>query len=198
MKALGLPLAGAVALACAGAPASAALVGASYDFATPSIAVLSSTGPGRYTDPFNPRFCLGGGTPDNCVGNSLLGVLSFADVSATEATLTFTFTGNVLGERAFGLTLGNFGTTDGSTVTDIAYRSGAFGPGDGTFGLTSFANGVATFAGTPDVEFDNFFAFDGVSFVFDVTLEPPAPIPLPAAAWMLLAGLGALAALRRR
>lgn len=106
----------AIALAVSAAhPASAHLVGATYDFAT------SATGhnaigaiPGTYTDPANPGFCVG--PPVECAsGAGMSGAFSFADLSPSSSTITFTFFGGTsgAGPGSFSIDLSDFSTTDG-------------------------------------------------------------------------------------
>ena len=69
----------------------------------------------------------------------------------------------------------------------------------GMFGLADFA-GVTTAPGfvLGDAAQLDFLTDPDAFAVATITIEEVAPIPLPAAGWMLLAGMGALAGLRRR
>jgi len=169
-------------------------VGATYDFTISGNAITSSSANGSYTDPANPSWCLGP-NDDNCAGSGVTSLLSFGDVSPTSATVTFSFIGSTRSPaEAFTVTLGNFTTTDGSTVTGISYASG--GLATGSFALSSFDGTTATFEGSTT---SNYNAIGGANVVFDVQLEPAvAPIPLPAPLALLVGGLAALGVAGRR
>ena len=93
----------------------------------------------------------------------------------------------------------------------LAFFNGVDAVNLGALGFTLTGNEVATLApvsplGTKfafveiaDIAFDRVvLSSGGNAFEYGLVESTPAPVPLPAAAWMLLAGLGALVAVRRR
>lgn len=64
--------------------------------------------------------------------------------------------------------------------------------------ITGIAIGVGTFNQGQTGFVDNVSLFNGSLEVVSADFETPAPIPLPAAGWMLLAGLGGLGMIGRR
>lgn len=161
----------AIALAFSAAyPASAHLVGATYDFST------STTGntqigatPGAYTDPSNPGFCVG--PPVSCgSGSGMSGSFTFADVSTNSSTITFTFFGSTdgAGPGTFSIDLSNFVTTDGEHITGITYGSGNLAGGD--FTSVSWNGSEAIFTGSTSTDYN---AVGGRSIVFDVSTAVP-------------------------
>ena len=64
----------------------------------------------------------------------MTGSFSFAQVSPTQDTITFTFSGNspVDISGSFSIDIGNFKTIDGETITAVSYASGNLINGDFT------------------------------------------------------------------
>lgn len=109
-------------------------------------------------------------------------------------------------------TVGRSSVYDAGTEVNESFGQ-AFNPsdGDGPGFLGNDENGVvhlssdaelATLFGEPVPPFAGGFLTDANDVDFNnlltITIEEVAPVPLPAAAWMLLAGLGGLFAMRRR
>ena len=112
------------------------------------------------------------------------------------STMTFTFFGSTTGAAVgtFVLDLGNFVTTDGSTIANVSYSSGNLASGN--FTSVSWDGTNALFTGTAT---NGFNAIGGRSVVFNVEMVP-AEVPEPATltlTGMALAGF-AIAARRRR
>jgi hypothetical protein len=97
------------------------------------------------------------------------------------------------------------------TYNTLTFFNGADAVDLGALGFSITGNEVAALApvsplGTrfavltvADIAFDRVTLSSGSNaFEFGLVESTPAPVPLPAAAWMLLAGLGALVAVRRR
>ncbi|MBK1661296.1 hypothetical protein E2C05_26405 [Paracraurococcus ruber] len=183
----------------AGAPAAqAALQGATYRFGVPVAGDINNPLPGTYTDPANPSVCVNRSA--GCPAFGLSVGFSFTDLTATTARITFAVAGGANASGPFQITLGNFVTVDGATVTDIVSGSGqSF---DGSFGLQNWDGTTATFIATPVTSpFSPLvFAAPGrtIFISFDVTLQPAAPVPAPPALPLLGAGLLGLLALVRR
>ncbi len=182
-----LPFA-ALTLAVGASPATADLVGASYDFSvssTGTVDIVSQSPNGGYTDPSGPFFCIG--PANGCdVGSGVSSFLSFADVSSGSATITFTFFGSTFGSTgSFAVDLNNWSLPNGEKILGITYGSGNFSQGD--FSSVSFNGSDAVFTGTSNG--GGFSALGGRSVVFDVTL---GTVP-EASTWaMLLAGFAGL------
>lgn len=193
MRALYLGTALSVVMA---ASANATIVGSTYDFtasATGGTAILATNG--TYTDPANPGFCVG--PPTACAsGAGLSGAFTFAKVSPTSDTITFTFFGGTSGSvGTFAIDLGNFKTTDGESITDVTYASGNLTIGSFTSVTWNGTDAVFTGSGNP-----NYGALGGQSVVFDVATSG-ASVPEPASLTLFgtaLLAFGAFAALRRR
>lgn len=104
-------------------------------------------------------------------------------------------------ENGFDFTL----LADGMTVKDGQFLSFSFGHNvsSGVEGTLAFVDALSTASiglnvlGLTEVDTGS---LGTVSWVNDVPTNPggPAVVPLPAAGWMLIAGLGGLAAMRRR
>ena len=180
-----LPALTAIALVVSAAvPASAHLVGATYDFATSTTGstAIGAT-PGIYTDPANPGFCVG--PPVACAsGEGLSGAFFFADVSPGSSIITFTFFGGTegAGPGSFSIALSDFSTTDGEKITAISLSptSGNLFPGD--FSSVSWDGATATFTGSTATEYG---AIGGRSVSFDVSMTA---VPEPATWALMLMG----------
>ena len=175
--------------------AEAALITATYDFTTSvtgTVEIDPLGGPTEFTDPANPGFCVG--PPVACAfGAGMSGSFAFADVTPNLSTITFTFFGSTLGATGtFAIDLGNFVTTDGSTIASVTYSSGNLLAGDFTSVIWDGTN--ALFTGTTAADFD---AIGGQSVVFNVAMEPAA-IPEPATLTLLGLGLAGIGARRWR
>lgn len=91
------------------------------------------------------------------------------------------------------------GSNDGSVFTSLGFATNQTGTNDGTRGTKSTVSFTGTYAflGFRDVTqstFANSQSTDG----FDIDAVSVAPVPLPASALLLLAGVGGLGALRAR
>jgi hypothetical protein len=175
--------------------AEAALITATYDFTTSvtgTVGIDPLGGPMEFTDPANPGFCVG--PPVACaVGSGMSGSFAFADVTPTLSTITFTFFGSTAGATGtFAIDLGDFATTDGSTIASVIYSSGNLGGGDFTSVMWDGTN--ALFTGTTAADFN---AIGGRSVVFNVAMEPAA-VPEPATLTLLGLGLAGIGARRWR
>ncbi|MGH9343240.1 MAG: PEP-CTERM sorting domain-containing protein [Terriglobia bacterium] len=167
------------------AAADATIVGATYNYSTSTTGNTAITGQtsGTATDPGNPGFCVG--PPNACSsGAGVSGSFTFANVSPTQNTITFTFYGSTsgAGPGSFSLDLSNFVTTDGESILGVSYASGALG---GATSAGSWAGGVANFTFSTGSDYD---AIGGNNVVFNVATAVPEPNPL----FMLMGGLGLL------
>jgi hypothetical protein len=175
--------------------AEAALITATYDFTTSvtgSVQIDPLGGPTEFTDPANPAFCVG--PPVACAsGSGMSGSFDFADVTPILSTITFQFFGSTFSAPGtFAIDLGNFATTDGSTIASVTYSSGNLLAGDFTTVIWDGTN--ALFTGTTAAGFN---AIGGQSVVFNVAMEPAA-VPEPATLTLLGLGLAGIGARRWR
>jgi hypothetical protein len=168
--------------------ASATLVGSTYDYSssTTGNTVLTGSANGTYTDPSNPGVCVG---PPNFCGDSagLSGSMAFATISPTLNTITFTFYGSTAGAGpgSFTLDLGNFVTTDGSSITGVSYASGFLGGATNAFNWDG-TNAAFTFSTGSDYN-----AVGGNTIVYNLAMAS-ATVPEPDSLLMLMGGIGLL------
>jgi hypothetical protein len=168
--------------------ASATLVGSTYDYSssTTGNTVLTGSANGTYTDPSNPGVCVG--PPTSCgAGAGLSGGFSFATVSPALSTITFTFYGSTAGAGpgSFTIDLGNFLTTDGSSITGVSYASGFLGGATNAFNWDG-TNAAFTFSTGSDYN-----AVGGNTVVFNMAMATAA-VPEPDSLLMLIGGIGLL------
>jgi hypothetical protein len=178
-----LPLSAALAVIFA-STSMANIVGSTYNFSGSTTGATSiSAVSGSYTDPANAGFCVG--PPLACgSGAGLSGGYSYAQVTPTLDTITFSFFGSTAGSTGtFSIDLGNFHTLDGSMITGVTYASGNIGGGftnvnwNGTDARFTSGNG-------------DFNAIGGAHVVFDVAVTAtPEPRSI-ALLLMVLAATG--------
>lgn len=95
-----------------------------------------------------------------------------------------------------------FGSNDGITFTSLGIADNQAGISDGTRGVSTSLSFAGTFAflGFRDIS-QSFFAGTSSTDGFDIdaiSVNSVTPVPLPASALLLLAGVGGLGALRDR
>jgi hypothetical protein len=134
--------------------------------------VISGFTAGTYTAPAGSGFCVG--PPNACgSGGGVSGSYSFADISPTLSTITFTFFGSTAGAGPgnFFIDLSNFVLPDHDTITGVTYASGSLG---GATSAVTFGGGTADFKFTTGSDYN---AIGGNSVVFDVAETPGVPEP---------------------
>ena len=130
-------------------------------------------------------------TPDGTLGS--VGDFVISPINSKKASFTYTVENGDLGLNAIYVKGGNLGgvlfTYDES---DFSYDATTM-----TFSGTFSTAGLLNRGGNqPDIS--NVVFFDSFTFPGGGGGENPPPVPLPAAGFMLLAGLGGLAAAKRR
>jgi len=175
--------------------AMAGIIDSTYNFSdsTSGATTITDTGNKSYTDPANAAFCVGPNGGSNCGGAGLYGSYTFGQTDPTDDTITFLFSGSTDETNGtFSIDLGDFVTTDGSTITGVTYGSGNLFNGD--FSQVSWNGTDAVFTGTADGGYD---AVGDASVVFDVAVSP-ASTPEPASFALFGLGLVGLSSARRR
>lgn len=186
------PLALCISFAAVFASTSmAGIVGSTYHFSTSTTGSTTIIGTsGYYADPMNPGVCVGPNS-DSCSSSGLDGGFTFQDVDATDSKINFTFVGSTdLANGTFTIDLGNFVTTDGSTITGITYNSGNLFVGD--FTGVSWNGTDAIFTGATSSLYN---AVGGRTVSFDVTLSST---PEPGTIALFGSAIAALGFARRR
>ncbi len=190
MRTRSLFVATAMLAVCSYGYAEAGLVGSTYDgtLASSSL-VVSQAGTNPYTDGTANAlsFCV---NAQGGAGCGLQGVVSFTNPDANESDIVFTFSGNADGGAGdtFTVDLSNFITLDGSAIASVDQTLSG-----GSFLLTGFADGDASFTGTLGA--DGTVGAQSVTFGDALVFSPePGSIAL---AFGGLAGV-ILAARRRR
>ena len=178
--------------------AAALVAGAGLFASTASAATLVDFSGDKKADPYvQDDFAFGparivNGNNGNCVDKGCLALNAeeSADMTYLGTSGLFTLSGlsfNLVGNsKKNALTInGSNGTSLTFTVDDFAkntFHTLLFGDAFADVSSVTFATGTHANVRIDDV----------------VTNAAPAPIPLPAAAWLLLGGIGTLAAVRRR
>lgn len=170
------------------AAANATIVGSTYDFSssTTGNTVVTGSPNGSYVDPSNASLCVG--PPNNCGGDAgLSGSYTFATVSPTLSTITFTFYGSTAGAGpgSFTFELGNFQTADGSSILGVSYASGWLGGSTNAFNWDG-TNAAFTFSTSGDYD-----AVGGNTVVYNLAMAS-ATVPEPDSLLMLIGGMGLL------
>jgi hypothetical protein len=181
---------------------SAGIIG-THDFAvaTTGLTTITSSPSGSYTDPNYGTFCVGPNF-DNCTESGLAGSYTFTDLNSTLSQITFSFTGASLPTSgSFSILLSSLGNA-GTTITSIALNNSNLDPVEDFSFDVSWDGTTATFTGIPNTRFSDYYARQGRTAVFDVTLRQSGPstpeVPEPSTYALLGAGLVSLFVFRRR
>lgn len=172
-------LTAATAVVLSASMASAATIDIDFDSAVLPPLLLVEDSPGVI-----PGNCDGSASGPDCLGVNKNGAASIS----IEAPLTFSvssFWFKLLGEGDDLIVTTSKGVT---TLFESDY-------GHNLVGDVLDVSGNAFFQ---DITFMSFLTSEGNARVDDVKGSYTPPVPLPAAGWMLLGGLGGLAAMRRR
>lgn len=175
--------------------AAAAFAGAGLFASVGSAATIVDFGGDKKADPylqegfsFDPARIVNG----NCVSNGCLALNDNETTSMTSTAAPGLFTLGGLSFNLLGKGTGNFLKLEGSNGTSLTFSIADFAKN--TYHTLVFGD---EFANVSSVLFSTGgggnLRVDNVS-----ATHSPAPVPLPAAAWLLLGGIGALAATRRR
>jgi hypothetical protein len=126
----------------------------------------------------------------NCLSNGCLALNDNESTSMTSTAVPNLFTLSGLSFNLLGRGTDNYLRLTGSNGTSLTYTVASFAKN--AYHTLTFGN---EFANVSSVLFST---GGGGNVRIDDVQASPAPVPLPAAGWLIVAGLGALGALRRR
>lgn len=136
---------------------------------------------GLTADPANPVFSM-----TATIGSTLFTVQPSASVTYNSPTQNYV---NGSGGTSFYAV----NVLAQSVVTYLQAQVSLSNPSGGLYDLSGLP--LLPSSGTTQ---NNFFATETTGVHFDITSLTPAPVPLPAAGWLLVSGLGAMGAMVRR